>query len=113
MISKQEFLKELTYHETTHQICFCTNVSLQLLKNSDTKRVSKFAHIGEPIVEKLVTDFGLDEKTATDKFFSSNTFSHLADTSTQLYKKDWSEIYKLLMIEFEKYYCENKEVENT
>jgi len=96
-VSKQDFLKELVYHEQTHQICFCTKVSLQLLKNTDRRRVSKFAHISEPIVEKLVTDFGLDEKTATDTFFSSNTFSKLADTSSQLYEKDWPEIYQLLL----------------
>jgi len=98
-ISKQEFLKELTYHEKTHQICFCTKVSLQLLKNIDRVRVSKFLHIGEPIVEKLVTDFNFDEKTATDKFFSSNTFSKLADTSNRLYEKNWTEIYDLLLNE--------------
>jgi len=96
-VSKQDFLKELIYHEQTHQICFCTKVSLQLLKNADRRRVSTFLHIGEPVVEKLVTDFGLDEKTAADTFFSSNTFSRRADTSSQLYEKDWAEIYKLLL----------------
>jgi len=63
--------------------------------------VSKFLHIGEPIVEKLVTDFNFDEKTATEKFFSSYTFSKLADTSNQLYEKNWTEIYKLLLNELE------------
>jgi hypothetical protein len=64
--------------------------------------VSKFLHIGEPIVEKLITDFGFDEKTATDMFFSSNTFSKLADTSNQLFLKSWQEIYKMLKIELQK-----------
>jgi len=73
---------------------------LQNLKRTDyRKQVSKFLHIGEPIVEKLVTDFGFDEKTATDIFFSSNTFSKLADTSNHLFEKEWSEIYKLLLNE--------------
>jgi hypothetical protein len=101
-ISKQDFLKELIYHEKTHQVCFCTKVSLQLLKNIDKERVSKFLHIGEPIVEKLVADFGFDETTATEKFFSSNTFSQLADISNGLYEKDWTEIYKLLLDELKK-----------
>jgi len=61
--------------------------------------VSKFLHIGEPIVEKLVTDFDFDEKAVTDKFFSSDTFSKLANTSNKLYEKDWTEIYKLLLSE--------------
>ena len=99
-ITKKDFLEELKWHEETHQICFCTVASLQFLKQIDSgKMVSKFLHIGEPIVEKLITDFGFDEKTATDKFFSSNTFSKLADTSNQFYEKDWSEIYTLLLNE--------------
>jgi predicted NACHT family NTPase len=46
-----------------------------------------------------LTDFNFDEKTAIDKFFSSNTFSKLADTSNKLYEKDWTEIYDLLLNE--------------
>jgi hypothetical protein len=34
--------------------------------------------------------------TATDNFFSSNTFSKLADISNQLYLKPWQEIYQML-----------------
>jgi len=99
-ITKTAFLEELKWHEETQQICFCTVASLQFLKQLDKgKMVFKFSHIGEPIVENLVTDFGFDEKTAADKFFSSNTFSKLADTSTQLYEKDWTEIHKLLLDE--------------
>jgi hypothetical protein len=70
-----------------------------MLKKTDYKPIIKIEDISEPIVEKLVIDFGFDEQTATDKFFSSNTFSKLADTSTQLYQKDWTEIYKLLLKE--------------
>jgi len=99
-ITKTYFLEELKWHEETHQICFCTVASLQFLKRMDNgKMVSLFLHIGEPIVEKLVTDFSFDEKTATDKFFSSDTFSKLADTSNKLYEKDWTEIYNLLFNE--------------
>jgi hypothetical protein len=69
-ITKADFLEELKWHEETHQICFCTVASLQFLKQPDNgKMVSKFLHIGEPIVEKLVTDFNFDEETATDMFF--------------------------------------------
>jgi hypothetical protein len=99
-IGKGEFLEELKWHEETHQICFCTIVSLQTLKRTNyRKQISRFAHIGEPIVEKLVTDFGFDEQTAGDKFFSSSVFSKFADTETKLYKADWTEIYQLLLNE--------------
>jgi hypothetical protein len=99
-ISKSDFLEELKWHENTHQICFCTVNSLQFLKQlNNDKMVSKFSHIGEPIIEKLITEQSFDEKTATEKFFSSNTFSKLADTETKLYEKNWTEIYKLLQNE--------------
>jgi hypothetical protein len=99
-ITKTDFLIELKWHEETHQICFCTVASLQFLKQIDSSKiVSKFSHIGEPVVEKLVTDFGFDEKIAADKFFSSNTLAKLSDTETKLYEKDWIEIYKLLLNE--------------
>lgn len=99
-ITKIDFLEELKWHEETHQICFCTVASLQFLKQMDSGRmVSKFLHIGEPIVEKLVKDFSFDEKSATEKFFSSNTFSKLSNTANRLYEKDWTDIYKLLLSE--------------
>jgi len=99
-VSKSDFLEELKWHEETHQICFCSVASLVFLKSDmGGEQVSKILHIGEPIVEKLVADFNLDEKTATDKFFSSNTFSKLADTSNNLYEKDWTEIYDMLLHE--------------
>ena len=84
----------------TDQICFCTVNSLRMLKKINHKPIIKIEDIGEQIVEKLVIDFNFDEETAVDKFFSSDTFTTLADTSTQLYKKSWQEIYEMLKIEF-------------
>ncbi|MCL1834436.1 MAG: hypothetical protein FWG49_08050, partial [Leptospirales bacterium] len=91
-----DFLEELKWHEDTHQICFCTLKSLLSLRRPDRKQVSLLSHIGEPIVEKLVTDFGFDELIAAEKFFSSDTFTQLANESTELYKKSWQEIYEML-----------------
>ena len=99
LISKVDFLEELKWHEDTHQICFCTLKSLLTLQPIDRKQFSFLSHIGEPIVEKLVTDFDLDEQTATDKFFTSEVFAKLDDEKNELYKKDWTEIYELLKIE--------------
>jgi len=99
-ITKKDFLEELKWHEETHQICFCTEGALQTLKRIDyRKQISKFSKIGESIVEKLVIDYGFDEETAADKFFFSETFSKLADTSNQLYESEWTEIYQLLLNE--------------
>ena len=99
MISKVNFLAELKWHEDTHQICFCTLKSLLTLQRTDRKQVSLLSRIGEPIVEKLVADFSLDEQTATDKFFTSNTFAKIIDKNDNLVEKDWKDIYNLLITE--------------
>ena len=70
-----------------------------MLKKTNNKTIIKIEDISELIVEKLVTDFNLDEQTATDKFFSSNTFTILSDTETKLCEKSWTEIYELLLNE--------------
>ena len=97
-VSKQQFLDELRFHEETHQICFCTKVSLQLLENTK-ELVSEFAHINEPVIEKLVLDSGMDDKAAAEIFFSSATFAQLADASTGLHLKPWHEIFEMFKTE--------------
>ena len=99
-ISREDFFEQLTkYPEPSHQICFCTVNSLRMLKKTNHKAIIKIEDISELIVEKLVTNFDFDEQTATDKFFSSDTFTKLSNTEIKLYEKDWSEIYELLLIE--------------
>ena len=99
-ITREEFFEQLTkYPETSHQICFCTLNSLRMLKKINYKPIIKIEDISELIVEKLVIDLGFDEQMATDKFFSSNIFTKLADIKTGFYEKDWSELYKLLLSE--------------
>jgi hypothetical protein len=44
-------------------------------------------------------DFEKSEKDASEIFYSSATFTQIADTTTQLYLKPWQEIYKLLQAE--------------
>jgi len=102
-ITRKDFFEQLTkYPEPSHQICFCTVNSLRMLKNTNHKPIIKIEDISEAIVEQLVFDFDFNEETATDKFFSSNTFSKLSDVSTLFYKKSWQEIYEMLKIELEK-----------
>jgi len=97
-ISKQQFLEELKFVKETHQICFCTGRSLQMLdfveKTQDIE--CEIAEIGEPLLKQFILDFDIDEETAADKFFSSDTFAKLADETTELYKKTWQEIYESL-----------------
>jgi hypothetical protein len=69
---------------------------LLTLQRIDRKRVSLLSHIGEPVVERLMIDFDVDGQTASDIFFTSDTFARLSDESTDLYQKPWQEIYEML-----------------
>jgi hypothetical protein len=98
-ISKTAFLEELKYHEETHQICFCTLNSLQTLDLVGKTPRKDITGISEPLMESLISDFNLSTEIATDQFFTSKTFTQLADENTGLYLKTWQEIYELLKIE--------------
>jgi hypothetical protein len=99
MVSKSDFLKELTMHKPTHQICFCTVRSLQMIEPIDKKYFINVKHISRPIIEMLITEQKLNKYDATDTFYNSITFSKLSDKTTELYKKQWAEIYDMLKIE--------------
>ena len=100
-VSKTDFLEELKYHETTHQICFCTLNSLQAIDCRIGIGVRRYmVDISEPIIENLMLDLNIDEEKATDLFYTSRTFVQLADETTELYKEVWPKIYELLKIEF-------------
>ena len=99
-ITRKDFFEQLTkYPEPSHQICFCTVNSLRMLKKTNHKPIISIEDIGEPIVGRLVIDFSLDDETAAEKFFSSTTFSKLADTTTELHKRPWQDIYEMLSVE--------------
>ncbi|MDR0693810.1 MAG: DUF3990 domain-containing protein [Prevotellaceae bacterium] len=102
LITKADFLKELRYHEDTHQICFCTLKSLQMLKRQDKTTSINIVHITEPLVAALMVDRGIDEVVATDLFYSSATFAKLSNKSTNLYQNTWQEIYDKLKHELPK-----------
>ena len=96
IITKSDFLNELKYHEKTHQICFCTVNSLQLLKKTDSKYSSYVVRISEQVIENLMIDLNIDEERTADIFYTSKTFAALSDKSTELYQKAWQEIYEML-----------------
>jgi hypothetical protein len=97
-ISKKQFLEELKFTKPTHQICFCTGRSLQMLDYVEKEKniEYKIAEFAEPIIEQLILDFNFDTETATDKFFTSSTFIKLANERTLFYNNDWQIIYELL-----------------
>jgi len=101
-IEKSVFLKELSYHESTHQICFCTMRALLCLDHKDKKFALSIADISETILSELIIDKKTDDETASNIFYSSKTFAQLADENAELYKKPWQEIYEMLKIEIGK-----------
>ncbi|MDR0476437.1 MAG: hypothetical protein LBH14_00650, partial [Desulfobulbaceae bacterium] len=52
--------------------------------------------IGSNVLQALMTDYGINEMEASDKYYTSNTYAQLANETTEFYKKDWIEIYELL-----------------
>lgn len=101
-IEKSAFLKELTYHETTHQICFCTMRALLCLDHKDKTFALKIADISETILSALMIDKKTDEETVSNVFYNSDVFAQLSDEPSKLYQKSGQEIYEMLMIELTK-----------
>lgn len=99
IVSKSDFLNELKYHEPTHQICFCTVKSLQLISKPDRKSISAVETIVEYIVIQLTEDYNIDEEKAVNICCNSETFAQLANETTNLYLKSEQDIYEMLKIE--------------
>lgn len=95
LISKEQFLRDLTYNPS-HQICFCTMQSLQALSQAKGKIDIAIYDIGDNVVQSLMADYGMDELEATDRYYTSDTYTQLANESTGFYKKTWQEIYGFL-----------------
>jgi hypothetical protein len=100
-ITKEAFLKELEYHEETHQICFCTLASFQTLKQIENDMTVFIEKISEDILNHLVNEKGIDANSASDLFYSSRTFLTITDNTISSYKKDWQDIYKMLKDEID------------
>jgi hypothetical protein len=98
-VSKEQFLKELTRKTPTHQICFCTMQSLQALELEKGEIDVETIHIDNDIVQALMSNYGMEEAEATKIYYTSNTYTQLADETTKFYKKTWQEIYQMLKTE--------------
>ena len=101
-VSKKQFLEELTWKTPTHQICFCTVQSLQALDLNKGKIDTETIHIDNEVLRAMMTDYGLSEFEVADKYYKSNTYTQLADETTQFYLKSWQEIYQILRLELKK-----------
>jgi hypothetical protein len=96
-ISKETFLEELKFFRRTHQICLCTQRSLQALKPVHKKKY--IGDINDAIIQSLVADYDMAQEKAIDLYFMSATYRQIIDESTGLYQKSWPEIYEILLRE--------------
>jgi hypothetical protein len=99
LVPKADFLNELAHHRPTHQICLCTTRSLQMIKAIDKKYYINVKHISRPIIEKLIAEQNVDKYDAVDMLYNSKIFSQLSDKTTELYKKQWMDVYNMLKTE--------------
>ena len=101
-ISKKDFLEELKFkHQPSHQIAFCTMVSLQMLEWVNKKTDLSLLGIDDFIIQTLIKNNNISEEKAIDFYFSSKTYKKLTDESTGLIDKSLEEIYDLLKQELE------------
>jgi hypothetical protein len=98
-ISKAQILEELEHRKPSHQICFCTERSLHALITPRAKIDSIFVHLDSDILKTLIKDYGKTEAEAMDMYYTSKTYTQLADETTGLYLKSWPEIYRMLQSE--------------
>ncbi|GHT63422.1 hypothetical protein FACS189451_10100 [Bacteroidia bacterium] len=96
-ITKAEFIEELKFkHTVSHQIAFCSQKSLQMLKKSFSKADLNEMSIDDAITQSLIVDFDMNDYQAIDAYFNSKTYSLLIDENTEYYEKSWQEIYEML-----------------
>jgi hypothetical protein len=100
-IPRDVFMKQLSHHEPTHQICFCTVKSLQTLTLANNEPVWNIEDIGVSLLEALMLDSQIDEVKAANLFYSSNTFAQLEDENTKLHEQPWQQIYEMLKQELQ------------
>ena len=94
-ISMETLIEKLTHREDTHQICLCTTESLGAIKLLENVALSEIEEIAKSVVTAL-TESGIDKLAAINLFYNSDTFTQLANETTELYLKPWQEIYELL-----------------
>ena len=101
-VSKADFLEELKFkRDPSHQIAFCTQRSLRMLRKSFKKIDFNEITIDDAITQSLVVDYEMNDEQATDAYFNSKTYLLLMDENSGYYQKPWQEIYALLKQEME------------
>jgi hypothetical protein len=101
-VTKVDFIEELKFHRPTHQIAFCTVKSLQMLERIGKTPETAVESIDKAIIEALIAESGIKEDKVYDLYYASATYARLTNEKTGLRQKPWTEIYNLLLKEWEK-----------
>ncbi|MDR0829497.1 MAG: DUF3990 domain-containing protein [Prevotellaceae bacterium] len=97
-IDLNKFINSLKYtKEPTHQIVFCTEKALDILLVQNEPIRYKIEELVTNLAVELIKDYNFSTAEAMKAVYDSDIFTQLADETTKLYKKDWNEIYKLLL----------------
>ncbi|MDR0892107.1 MAG: DUF3990 domain-containing protein [Mediterranea sp.] len=99
-VSRTTFLQELSYHRPTHQICFCSLKSLQVLVPIGITPSVAIKEIIRPVIETLVKEKGISWANATDILWNSNIFKTIVQKGDGKIEMTWEKVYKLLLSEF-------------
>jgi hypothetical protein len=97
-IPMEELIEKLTHREDTHQICLCTTEALGAIKILGNIGFSEMEEIAKSVVTAL-TESGIDQLTAINLFYNSDTFTQLSNVNTGFYIKTWQEIYEIFKTE--------------
>ena len=100
-ITIDNLLQRLLFREETCQICFCTPESLFTLEQTGFDHIYNTEEITNAVIEAIITEYLIDEKTAFDKFYFTDVFSLLSNVDTGYYLKPWQEIYEMVKKELE------------
>ena len=98
-IKLNEFVHRIKFRETTHQIAFCTEKSLDALLDYNEPPRYKIENIIAELSVKIMQDLNIQKIDAMTTVYNSDIFTQLADENTGLYLKPWQDIYELLKIE--------------
>jgi len=95
-ISREDLLEELKFKSVTHQVCFCTEKSLDSISRINLRPLSKIEHIGISLMCHLMANDSLSVIDSQELYYNSETYKKVYDESTELYLKPWQEIYDML-----------------
>jgi hypothetical protein len=96
-ITRERFLRDVTFKRPTHQICVCTTRALRSLEAVELAWDLRLQLLEEAIIQMLVDGKGMNEEQAIALYMDSMVYAQVSDETTGLYKQPWTEIYKMLM----------------